>query len=154
MSEFEDDHQIVTSEENTSSAENIGVTEARLMAEGVFTYTPEDRAADESKRKHMVDYPRMYSMGSELGKEVDTYQRMWEIAWKERFSGLMPASWLNPDDARSSLFDLKRANEQPSANLLEAALNHPDAWVASLAVRLFGVTYDQAVDVLSRDMSE
>lgn len=131
-----------------------GAIEAQLLSENVFTYSPEDRKLDEEKEKPLVDYPRRYGFSGDVAREVDTYEKMWEIAWKERFSGKIPGSWVDGNSAKSDLFELNRGDEHPSQDLFDAALSHPDGRVASLAVSLFGVTYDQAVDVLSRDMFE
>ncbi len=153
-----DSLEMVLASPVSEAVANPGTTdfERSLFADGVYVYDPAAehanaegdiaRSADWYKNNPYWDEQRQDSLSR------DVFQKRWELAWKQHFSGQVPKDWEMWHAPMDDIEEAGRRGVQLSGTLVDAAVSHNHHVVTNKAGTLQDLNTHQLAIAFAREL--
>lgn len=136
---------------------NLTDFERSLFADGVYVYDPSTEHADaESDIARSAtwyrDNPYWDEQRTRDSLSRDVFQKRWELAWKQHFSGQVPKDWEMWHAPMDNIGQAGERGLQLSGTLIDAAVSHDHHLVANKAGTLQDLNTHQLAIAFARKL--
>lgn len=131
--------------------------ERSLFADGVYIFDPaaEHDLAENDIARLAAWYGRNPYWNEQRTSESirgDIFEKRWDLAWKQHFSGQVPKDWRLWHGPMNDIEDASRGGIQLSGTLIDAAVSHTHHLVANIAGKLQSLNTHQLAVAFARDL--